>query len=139
MKQKINAFIDGKGPWFVGIGGLILTGVCAWFQTMNFTYVSFSSCLAAVIIGMIIAFAVTAYLYRQTKDDPENPQKVLRTEVFRRYIRSIGVMFFVDGAVTFLATTEPAFLVGLAGMAFGAGTELFYILFRTLINRRSAE
>ncbi|MBR0086766.1 MAG: hypothetical protein IJL98_03390 [Lachnospiraceae bacterium] len=139
MRQKINAFIDGKGPWIIGIGGLILTGVCAWFQTMNFTYVSFGSCLTAVIIGMIIAYGVTAYLYRKTKDDPENPQKVLRKEVFGRYIRSIAVMFFVVGAFTFLATTEPAFLVGLAGMAFGAGTVLFYIFFRALMNRRPAE
>ena len=136
MKQKIITFTDGKGPWFIGIGGLILTGVCAWFQTMNFTYVSFRACLGAVIIGMAIAYAVTAYLYRQTREDPENPQKMLRPEVFKRYIRGISLMFVIIGTFTFLATTEPAFLVGLAGMGFGAGTLLFYLLFRAMMNRR---
>lgn len=127
--------MDEKGPWILGFGGLILTAVCCTFQTMGFEYVPFTTCLEAVLIGFLIAFIVIYYLYRQTKPTSNQKKIPLSEEQFSRFMRNIGIMFVVVGVFSFLATSYAGFLFGIAGMAYGCGSHLFYLIFRKRMKR----
>ena len=128
-------FVDEKGPWIIGFGGFILTVICAVFQTMGFTYVPCTSCFGAILLGLAIAFAYVYYLYRLTKTDPEHPEKRLGTDTFSLIMRNIGLVFLPIALFSFLATSYPAFLIGLCGMAYISGSMLVYLIFRARLRK----
>jgi len=139
FKESFLKIVDKLGPWFIGIGGLALTAFCAWFQTVGFTYVTLSDCLTAGLVGLAAAVLITAYLYRQTKPNAEKPYNVMTPEQFARIMRGIAFMFVVVSVAAFLATSVPAFMVGLGAMAYGCGSMIVYLFCKALMKKRKTD
>ena len=127
---KFITFIDEKGPWFIGIGGLLLMIGCAWFQTMGFYYLRVGECLVAVMIGFLAAYFIMLYIGRQMKPNEEAPHKVMSIKMAERMIRNIGIMFLIVAVFTFLATSPAAFLVGLGTMSYAVFSSLIFLVIR---------
>ena len=136
--SELLRFVDEKGPWFIGIGGLLLMVGCAWFQTMGFYYLTVTECLTAVVIGFLAAYFIMLYIYRQMKPNEEAPHKVMSLKMAERMVRNIGIMFLVVAVFTFLATSPAAFLVGLGTMSYAIFSSLIFLIIRKKIKAQKA-
>ena len=131
-------FVDEKGPWFIGIGGLLLIIGCAWFQTMGFYYLRVGECLGAFVVGFLAAYFIMLYVGRQMKPNEKAPHKVMSVKTAEKMMRNIGIMFLVVTVFTFLATTPAAFLVGLGTMSYAVCSEIIFLFIRRARKKQKA-